>query len=85
MSGLDYTKMVVISNYAYIDSDSAVVDDDEYIETVQNIKRIARQAQRFVEDYILHEKKVNLLNPAEYDRRYRFSPLKYFHKELGLK
>lgn len=33
-------------------------------------------------DYISHIQKEKLLSLEEFNRRYRFSPLKYFHKEL---
>lgn len=33
---------------------------------------------------ILSEKGEKPLHKKEFDRRYGFSPLKYFHKELGI-
>lgn len=83
-SGLDYTKSVIISDNKYIDTAQALVDNDEYIETLQNLPRIVREAQTFVEDYAAHCKGVSVLHPSEFRRRYGFSSLKYFHKELHI-
>ena len=83
-SGLDYTKIVIISKGEYIDNKDALVDQDEYIETMMNLKRIKREALKYVEDYVAHIKGVRALHPQEFRRRYAFSPLKYFHKELGI-
>lgn len=53
-SGLDYTKIVIINKSEYIDNIDALVDQDEYNETIINLKRIKREALEFVEDYIGH-------------------------------
>ena len=83
-SGLDYTKIVIISKSEYVDNKDALVDKDEYNETVVNIKRIKREALEFVEDYVKHMKGIQKLSPQEFKRRYSFSPLQYFHNELGI-
>lgn len=83
-SGLDYTKIVIINKNEYIDNKDALVDKDEYNETMINIKRIEREALEYVEDYVGHIKGENVLHPQEFKRRYSFSPLKYFHRELGI-
>ena len=83
-SGLDYTKMVIIEKESYFSSVSAVVDNDEYIETVQNIVRIKREVMKFLNDYIEHMKGNTVLHTREFQRRYAYSPLQYFHNELGL-
>jgi len=38
----------------------------------------------FVEEYCKHVSGEQALNEREFQRRYRYTPLKYFHKELGL-
>ncbi len=81
-SGLDYSRMVIIQNPVYINNESAVIDDDEYVETVLNIERIQREAVRFLEDYCAHVTGACLMHEREFQRRYRFSPLKYFHSAL---
>lgn len=83
-SGLDYTKIVIINKGEYIDTRDALVDRDEYNETMVNLKRIKREALEFVEDYVAHIKGIRILHPQEFRRRYSYSPLKYFHKELGI-
>ena len=62
----------------------AIIDKDEFKETMINLKQIKLEALAFVEDYIDHIKGIRSLHEKEFDRRYGFSPLKYFHKELGI-
>ena len=83
-SGLDYSKIVIIDKTEYIDSVDAVIDKDEFKETIINLERIKREALEFVEDYVLHLNGTKKLHKREFDRRYGFSTLKYFHKELGI-
>lgn len=83
-SGLDYTKIVIIKDEIYLCCKDSVIDKDEYIETVRNIKQISREAQKFVNDYICAIQGIVPLHPKEFIRRYQFSPLKYFHTELGI-
>ena len=83
-SGLDYTKIVIVSNKDYIEASDALVDNDEYLETIQNIKRIVRESNDFVEEYVKHCNGENVLHQREYNRRYKYSPLKYFHNELKI-
>ncbi len=83
-SGLDYSKIVIISNIDYLDTSMAIIDQDEFNETRKFIKQIKSEALKYVEQYIFHLKKISLLHPAEFSRRYTYSTLKYFHKELGI-
>ncbi|MBE5946896.1 MAG: hypothetical protein E7259_08175 [Lachnospiraceae bacterium] len=83
-SGLDYTKIVIIKDKRYIDNKDAIIDKDEYMETVANIRKIKEGALQFVEDYIKHKKGYLKLHDLEYKRRYKYSSLQYFHKELGI-
>lgn len=83
-SGLDYTKILIINKTEYLDSKDAIIDKDEYVETIKNFDKIKREALKYVEDYVAHMNKSNILHPAEFDRRYKFSTLCYFHEELGL-
>lgn len=83
-SGLDYTKIVIIGKSEYIGKIDALVDQDEYNETIINLKRIKREALDFVEDYVAHMKGMSVLHSQEFRRRYNYSPLKYFHAELGI-
>ena len=82
-SGLDYTKVVLIQNVEYLDdSVHAIVDQDEYRETVQNLPKIAKEAFAYVSDYkdVLNKKKN--MHPREWARRYAMSTITYFDKFL---
>ena len=83
-SGLDYTKIVIITDTRFIDTQDALVDKDEYNETMVNLEKIKSEALAFVEEYVSHIKGEQLLHPKEFKRRYLFSPLKYFHTEMGI-
>ena len=83
-SGLDYSKIVIITKQEYIDSVDAIIDKDEFNETMVNLERIKREALEFVEDYVEHIKGIKVLHKREFFRRYSFSPLKYFHNELSI-
>ena len=83
-SGLDYTKIVILNNSDYIDTQNGIIDQDEFKQTMVHLETIKQEALTFVEDYILHIKGIHLLHNREFSRRYRYSPLQYFHNELGL-
>lgn len=83
-SGLDYTKIVIIDKSEYIDNCDALVDQDEYKETMINLDKIKAEALKFVEDYVAHMSGTKILHQREFQRRYGYSPLKYFHNELGV-
>ncbi len=83
-SGLDYTKIVIISQEKYCENKDALIDQDEFNETMRNLKRIKREALKFVEDYVMHIKGISILHQQEFNRRYGFSSLKYFHDELEI-
>ena len=46
---------------------------------------IKKDSLKFVEDYVAHMDKKQLLPEKEFKRRYTYSTLKYFHDELGVK
>ena len=83
-SGLDYTKILIINKTKYIDNKDAIIDQDEYNETVKNLSEIKKKALEYVEDYVAHVNKTCIIHPAEFKRKYGFSTLRYFHEELGL-
>ena len=83
-SGLDYTKILIIKDNRYIDDKDAIIDKDEFKETIKNLDKIKAEALAFVEDYIKHTNGEVLLHIEEYKRRYQYSSLKYFHEELGI-
>lgn len=84
-SGLDYSKIVIITDSKYIGNVNAIVDKDEYDETRDNIEYIKADSQRYVDDYIdFIMKKSTKYDPKEFARIYQYSTLKYFHNELGI-
>ena len=83
-SGLDYTKIVIINKMNYIDSVDVIIDQDEFRETIKHLEQIKEEALDFVEDYIAHINGTRKLHNVEFKRKYAFSPLKYFHKELNI-
>ena len=84
-SGLDYTKMIIVRDETYLNSTRQVLlDADEYVETVRNIRLIRQEAIGFLNQYISHIAGIHTLHSEEFKRRYQFSPLKYFHEELEI-
>lgn len=83
-SGLDYTKIVIVRNSAYLDSAKAVVDQDEYKETIIHIKEIVNEVLDYVDTYIRHISGIARIHKREYERKYRFSTLPYFHEIMSI-
>ena len=82
---MDYSKIVIIKNSGYIDLvTTAVVDQDEYKETMANLSKIVAEAVKYVDEYINHISGKQRLHPREFSRRYQFSTLPYFHDVMGL-
>lgn len=81
-SGLDYSKIVIVKENDYLDSKKAIVDKDEYNETMQNMPLIVSKVNKYVSDYIAHVEGTRVLNKKTFDRKYRFSTLPYFHNIL---
>lgn len=80
-SGLDYSKMVIVKNPCYISDETAVIDKDEYNETVYFIKKIQADALHYLDKYIEHVKR-NTTESGSYQRNYTYTTLKYFHREI---
>ena len=69
----------------YIDSiSSAVVDQDEYREMMTNLPRIVDEVLSYVNLYIKTAKGESVLHPKQYDRKYGYTTLVYFHDILGI-
>jgi hypothetical protein len=84
-SGLDYSKIVLIRDLSFIDSKTkAIVDQDEYNEMIKNLPEIVRDATEYVETYINHINGTRPIHQREFDRKYKYSTLSYFHEILGL-
>lgn len=80
-SGIDYSKMVIISETNYL-VDGVAIDRDEYLEMVHNINKIVNDASRYLEAYILHKSGKKVLHPNKYLRKYGKSTLPYFDSIL---
>ena len=61
-SGLDYSKIVIIKNTEYIDSVDAIIDKDEFNETMMHLEQIKKEA--------LENRKEMLQSNYEYYRDY---------------
>ncbi len=84
-SGLDYSKIVIIQKSAYLDSSNpVVVDQDEYKEMVINLPIIVCEVMEYIDTYIRHFNKIRPIHPSEFERKYKYSTLRYFHKLLGI-
>lgn len=78
-SGLDYSKIVIIKNVDYLNSDiPAVVDQDEYTEMIKNLPVIISEANNYIDTYIRHINKTEILHPRAFSRKYQYSTLPYF-------
>ena len=67
-----------------MDTKDALIDKDEYNETVKNLDKIQQDALKYVENYVSHITGNKSMHPAEFKRKYGFSTLQYFHQELGI-
>lgn len=83
-SGLDYSKAVIIADSKYLDSGKAIVDQDEYTEAMRNMNTIAQEALEYVDTYIGHVSGSAPIHQRQFQRKYQYSTLKYFHDILGL-
>ena len=82
-SGLDYSKIVIIKKTEYI-GEKAIIDQDEFKETRDNIDIIVNRAMEYIEEYTKHHKGITILAPAMYERKFKYSSLQYFHEELNI-
>lgn len=79
-TGLDYSKAVIVNDPKYI-GQTASIDNDEYVELDANFHTIFRQFEKYVKNY---EKFLNN-DLSDYEaKKYKYSTLQYYHKELGL-
>lgn len=81
---MDYTKILIVNKTEYLDNKDALIDKDEFNETVKNLDKIKRDALEYVENYVSNIKGDKPMHPTEFKRKYGFSTLQYFHKELGI-
>ena len=82
--GLDYSKVILIKNIDYLDSCSVIVDQDEYKEMIINIKTIVSQIVKYIDVYINHINGNKPLHEKQFQRKYKYSTLPYFHDILEI-
>lgn len=84
-SGLNYSKVVLIKDISYINSSkAAIVDQDEFTTAKRNMNRIVDEIIKYIDGYVNHINGSILLHNREFERKYKFSTLPYFHDILGL-
>lgn len=82
-SGLDYTKIVLIKNTAYLDNNvAAIVDQDEYKETMQHLTQIVEEVYKYISEYKDDLNDVKKIHPKEWKRKYGKSTLPYYDEFL---
>lgn len=80
VTGLDYTKAVVVNDSKYIGA-AAHINDMEYTELSNNAAFIIKQFRKFVSDYIAY---ANGKKNYYAVKKFQFTTLKYFHREIGI-
>lgn len=84
-SGLDYSKIVIITKNEYIGKNDAIIDQDEFKETRDNIEYIKNDVQNYIDDYVaVMSGDTTTYDKVEFKRIYEYSTLPYFHNELGI-
>ncbi|MBD5519309.1 MAG: hypothetical protein HDR07_12795 [Lachnospiraceae bacterium] len=84
-SGLDYSKIVIITKKEYIGTSDAIIDRDEFKETRDNIEYIKNDVQKYIDDYITGiSGDTTTYDKVSFKRIYEYSTLPYFHHELGI-
>ena len=83
-SGLDYSKIAIIKDSKYLSDDVATVDNDEYSEMRSSIDHIVEEAVSYVETYVDHVRGTQKIHDREFERKYRYSTLPYFHDILKI-
>lgn len=80
-TGVDFTKAVIVDKESYI-GEKVKIDKAEYNELRKKYFHVIAKFKKYVKGYItLSRKKVDM----ESNYKYRYSTLRYYHKELGIK
>lgn len=83
-SGLDCKKTALIKDLDYIDTQSVVIDSDEYTAMIKNIDRIVSDIDFYINRYKNHITGALPMHPRAFVRHYQYSTLPYFHDILGI-
>ena len=80
ITGIDFSKAVIVNDSTYI-GDIAEMDNKEYVELNDRIAFIISKFRTYLKGYYLF---VSGKAHEQQAKRYRYTTLKYFHKELGI-
>ncbi len=81
--GIDYKKAIVVTKANYLDvSKNILINQKEYINIRENEDVIIKEFKNYLKQYKKAIKKLSVKRNYEI---YKFSSLKYFHKEMGIK
>ena len=78
VTGIDYSKAVVISDDSYLGQETDI-NDKEYLELQEKVYFIVSKFRKYVEGYIDYKKKGGNEHVA---KRYQYSTLQYFDEFL---
>ncbi|MBO5037293.1 MAG: hypothetical protein J6B51_01670 [Clostridia bacterium] len=80
ITGIDFSKAVIVNEQEYI-GEPAEIDNKEYVELNDRISFIVSKFRTYLKGYYTYVSgKAN-----EYQaKKYQYTTLKYFHKELGI-
>ena len=82
--GLDYSKILIITDE--LDIGPQTTSDSKQMSVFNsNIVTIAYEVYKYIDDYKKHISGIKQMGSNRFNRLYRFSTLKYFHHELGIK
>lgn len=81
-SGIDFTKLVIINDINYIGAEKTI-DEDEYMEFIIHKDVIHQRAAIYIKRYC-ELVKSNRIESREFNTKYKYSTLKYFHEFLDL-
>lgn len=85
ISGLDYSKIIIVQNNDYLDSDpKPVVDSNEYKEMIKNLPYIVKDVNDYINTYVKHVNGTEPIHFRKFARKYGCSTLPYFHDILGV-
>lgn len=78
-NGLDYSKALLVDSSDLMSEAFRPRDAKEYKKIQSNKEKITREFRSYVDEYIYSVK-----SGEANERKFRFTTLQYFHKELGL-
>lgn len=79
-TGIDFTKAVIVNNVNFIGVPTAI-DNKEYVELMNKFYFVIKKFRGYLEGYIQYRKYGGDDFTA---KKYQFTTLKYFEKELGI-